>query len=195
MRVKAFAALIFAVSIASPAAAQEEPGDSDQGEVAVQGNVSPLCLLGAPSQAVVDLGNLINTSGTRVGKTRTIGTQTVTLPASFCNFAGSVATVEATALVEESGGVTAPPSGFSRAVNYTAVAGQWGGGSATATTAALASGASATASGASAVQPTPRQVDLTVALSGFSAPGDGLLVSGDYSGLVRITLGPSAVSE
>jgi hypothetical protein len=170
--------------------------DSDTADVSIAGNVTPLCVLGEPSQASVNLDNLINTSGTRVGKIRAIATQTVTLPASFCNFAGSVASVDATALVETANGTSTPPAGFSRAVNYTAVAGQWGGGTASATTAATASGTNATTSGSSAVQQTPRQTDLTVDLSAFTtAASDLLLVAGDYSGLVRVTLGPAAVSE
>ncbi|WP_126176159.1 hypothetical protein [Tsuneonella rigui] len=180
-------------AIGSPAFAQAT--DSDTADVAIEGNVTPLCVLGEPSQASINLGNLIATSGTRVGKIRTIANQSVTLPASFCNFAGSVASVSATALVETANGTTAPPTGFARAVNYTAVAGQWGGGTASATTAATASGTNATTTGSSSVQQTPRQTDLTVDLSAFTAPGDGLLVSGSYSGLVRVTLGPAAVTE
>lgn len=193
MRILATLPLIALAVAGAPAFAQAT--DTDSKDVAVQGSVTPLCLLGQPSQALVDLGNMISTSGTRVGKIRTIPTQTVTLPASFCNFAGSVATVEATALVETSGGTTVPPAGFARAVNFTADAGTWGGGNASATTSATSGGASATSTGTSATQPTPRQTDIAVALSTFTAPGDALLVSGSYSGLVRITLGPAAVTQ
>jgi hypothetical protein len=182
-----------AVALAGTAAFAQST-DSDSADVAIEGNVTPLCVLGEPSQASISLGNMIATSGTRVGRVRAIGNQNVTLPASFCNFAGSVATVAATALVEGAGGTATPPTGFSRAVNFTAQVGQWGGGSAAATSAATASGSDATNEGTSAVQPLPRQTDLAVELSGFSVPGDALLVSGDYSGLVRVTLGPAAVS-
>lgn len=189
MRKLAFIPMLAAAAVAAPAFAQA--ADTDTGEVAVTGDVTPLCLLGAPSQAVVDLGNMVNTSGTRAGRIRAIGNQVVTLPGSFCNYAGSVLTVDTTGLVETAGGTSTPPANFARAVNYTATAGQWGGGSAAATSAATASGTSATATGTSAVQPTPRQADIAVTLSGFSVPSDALLVSGDYAGLVRITLGPS----
>lgn len=193
MRILSTRAALALIIVAAPAFGQAT--DSDTADVAIQGNVTPLCVLGEPSQASINLGNLIATSGTRVGKIRAIANQSVTLPASFCNFAGSVASVEATALVETAGGTTAPPTGFTRAVNYTAVAGQWGGGTAAATTAATASGTNATTLGSSAIQQAPRQTDLTVDLSAFSAPSDGLLVSGSYSGLVRVTLGPAAVTD
>lgn len=194
MRTLTISSALLLAMVGTPALAQAT--DSDTADVSIDGTVTPLCVLGEPSQASISLNNLINTSGTRVGKIRTIATQSVTLPASFCNFAGSVASIDATALVETANGTNAPPAGFSRAVNYTAVAGQWGGGTASATTAATASGTNATTSGSSAVQQTPRQTDLTVDLSVFTtAPSDLLLVSGSYSGLVRVTLGPAAVAE
>lgn len=187
--------LFIALAAASAAPVLAQASDTDSGEVAVQGTVTPLCVLGEPSQATIDLGNMIATSGTRVGKIAAIGTQNVTLPNSFCNFAGSVATIEATALVETSGGNSSPPTGFARAVNYSAEAGQWGGGTASTATAAGADGTSPTATGSSTIQPSPRLTDITVTLAGFTAPSDALLVSGDYAGLVRVTLGPSAIAE
>ncbi|WP_120717437.1 hypothetical protein [Tsuneonella amylolytica] len=183
--------LAAAAGMSAPAPAQ----DSDTGEVAVSGNVVPLCLLGAPSSATVDLGNMVAVSGTRTGRIRAIGAQVVTLPASFCNYAGSMLTVDATALVETTGGTAAAPANFARAVNFTATAGQWGGGSAAATSAANASGSGSTARGTSAVQPTPRQTDIAVTLSDFSVPGDALLVAGDYAGIVKVTLGPSTTGN
>lgn len=178
---------------AGPALAQAT--DTDTADVAINGTVTPLCVLGEPSQATVDLGQLINTSGSRVGKVRAIPAQSVTMPDSFCNFAGSVASIEATALVETAGGVSSPPAGFARAVNFSSSAGQWGGGTADTATSAAADGSGATSTGASSVQPSPRLTDIVVDLSGFSAPGDALLVLGDYMGLVRVTLGPAAVVD
>lgn len=183
--------LLAATLVSMPAMAQ----DSDTGDVAVNGNVTPLCLLGAPSTPTVDLGNMVAVSGTRAGKVRAIGNQVVTLPASFCNYAGSVLTVDATALVETTGGASTPPANFARAVNFTASAGQWGGGSAAATSGATANGSEATGSGTSAVQPAPRQTDIAITLSNFIVPADALLVAGAYSGLVRVTLGPATTSQ
>lgn len=177
----------------APAFAQAS--DSDTGEVSIDGRVASLCILGDASQAVVDLGQLIETSGSRVGRIDTIGARSVTLPDSFCNFAGSTLSVEATALVEDSAAVAATPSGFSRAVNFEASASVWGSGSADAATAAGADGTGPTSNGVSAVEPTPRITDIVVDLDGWSVPGDALLIAGSYSGLVRITLGPAAVTQ
>lgn len=185
-------ALALAVS-AGPAFAQAS--DTDTADVTINGRVTPLCVLGEPSQALVDLGQMVETSGGRVGRIAQIADQNVMLPDSFCNFAGSTATIDATALVETSAATAAVPAGFARAVNFTADVGTWGGGSAVTTTAAIATGANADASGTSAIQSTPRLTDLTVVLSDFTAPSDKLLVAGDYSGLVRVTLGPAAVTQ
>lgn len=187
--------LCTAALLPSTALAQAVATDTDTADVTINGRVSPICVIGEPSQAVVDLGQLIALSGSRVGRIAALGAQTVTLPDSFCNFAGSVASIEATALVETSASVASTSPGFARAVNYDASAGQWGGGSADTGTSAAADGSGATSTGASAVQPAPRLTDIVVSLDGWSAPSDNLLVAGDYSGLVRVTLGPAAVTE
>lgn len=160
------------------------------GNVGVGGQVAPLCILGTPNPATVNLGTLANTSGARVGRVATFSDQSVTLPGSFCNFAGSQLTVQATALLAAD--ASTPPAGFSRAVNYTATASGWAATNAAATTAALAGGANATATGSGSTQPTPKIADLLVTLSNFTAPGDGILVAGAYSGTVTVTLGPAA---
>jgi hypothetical protein len=178
-----------ALVAAGPAWAQE----SDEAEVAIDGRVARLCVLGEPSQATVDLGQMAATSGSRVGRIAALSDVTVTLPGSFCNFAGSIASVEATALVETGSGM--PPTGFAKAVNFTATASGWGDTAASATTAAGTDGTSPTASGDSSVQPQPRQSDIAVQLSDYTVPGDALLVAGNYSGLVRVTLGPATISQ
>jgi hypothetical protein len=180
--------LALIVLAAFPAAAMAQT--TETGTVAVQGQVRPVCILGNPNPALVNLGQLSASSGPRTGKTTVIPNQTVTLPASFCNFAGSVVTVTATALT--SSDTSAPQPGFSRAVNYTATASNWASGSSTATTAALANGTVPTANGAGATQPLPKIADITLTLSNFTAPGDLILVAGNYSGTVVVTLGPAA---
>ncbi len=163
---------------------------TETGTVAVEGQVRPVCILGNPNPALVNLGQLSASSGPRTGRIAVITPRTVTLPASYCNFAGSVVTVRATALT--SSDTSAPQPGFSRAVNYTATATNWASGGSTATSAALRDGSSATASGAGATQPLPRVADITLTLSSFTAPGDLILVAGNYSGTVVVTLGPAA---
>ena len=179
-------ALVLA-ALTTPALAQT--ADTGTGNVALNGRVAPVCILGAPSQTTIDLGQLAASSGARAGRIATIAPQGVTLPGSFCNFAGSTVTVAASALV--SADATTPPGGFARAVNYTATASNWAAGNASATTAALANGAAQPSSGTSATQATPRLADIAVALSAFAVPGDAILISGTYSGSVTITLGPA----
>lgn len=186
MKCKLGLALIVMAAFPASAIAQT----TETGTVAVEGQVRPVCILGNPNPALVNLGQLSASSGPRTGRIAVIAPRTVTLPASYCNFAGSVVTVRATALT--SSDTSAPQPGFSRAVNYTATATNWASGGSTATSAALRDGSTATASGAGATQPLPRVADITLTLSSFTAPGDLILVAGNYSGTVVVTLGPAA---
>lgn len=179
------AALILALL---PASAMAQAAES--GTVAIDGRVAPVCVLGDPNPALVNLGQLSASSGPRTGRIAVIASRTVTLPASHCNFAGSVVSVTATALT--SSDTSAPQPGFVRAVNYTASASNWASGSSSATTAALRDGSVPTASGFGATQPLPKLADITLTLSNFTAPGDLILVAGNYSGTVVVTLGPAA---
>ncbi|WP_423603665.1 hypothetical protein [Sphingomonas sp. MS122] len=163
--------------------------DTSTGQVVVNGNVARLCILGTPSRATVDLGQMAATSGTRVGRIAALGEQSVTLPGSFCNFAGSALTVTVTALVSTDASAVQP--GFAKAVNYTATASNWAITSTAATSAATASGATPTATSTGATQPAPKTADVNVTLSGFTAPSDALLTAGTYNGLVVVTLGPA----
>ena len=167
--------------------------DSDTETVPVTGTVARVCVLGTPSESSINLGSLINVSGTRVGRLAVIAPRAVTLPNSFCNFAGSALTVSATALVA----ADASPiqTGFARAVNYAANTSGWTGTATTATTAATDAGTSPTTVVTGATQPTPRLTDLTLTLNGYSVPSDRLLVSGAYSGQVVITLAPVAAGD
>ena len=172
---------------AQPAFAQS--ATSASGNVAVNGRVAPVCILGAPSQSTLDLGHMAATAGARAGRIATIAAQSVTLPGSFCNFAGSSVTVSASALV--SADATTPPGGFARVVNYTATASNGAAGDASTTTAALANGAPQSSTGTGATQATPKLADIGVALSAFAVPGDAILVAGTYTGSVTVTLGPA----
>lgn len=175
------------------AQAQDAASDSDSAQVSVTGSVARLCILGEPSQAVVDLGQMAQTSGVNVGRIAALSAQTVSLPASFCNFAGSVVSVSASALVGDSGGT--PPVGFAKAVNYTATASGWATQDATATSLASADGSDPEQSGAGGTQPDPKQADIDVQLANYTVPGNALLVAGAYTGLVTITLGPVPIAE
>lgn len=174
-----------------PAAALAQSGAT--GTVGIDARVTPVCILGDPNPALVNLGQISASSGPRTGKIDTIAPRTVTLPASFCNFAGSVVRVTTTALT--SSDTTSPQTGFTRAVNYTATASGWATGTATATSNALRDGTSPSATGTGATQPLPKIADISVTLSGFTTPGDLILVAGNYSGTVVVTLGPAAVAN
>jgi hypothetical protein len=162
---------------------------SDPGSVPITGNVAGLCILGAPSRTAVDLQQLINTAGGRVGRLAAIGNQQITLPNSFCNFAGTSLRVSAQALIADD--AAAVQQGFARAVNYTSTVSNWASSDAVATTTATAGGGTPAVIGTGGNQPAPKLTDLTLTLSGFSVPSDLLLVAGGYSGLVTITLGPT----
>jgi type 1 fimbria pilin len=163
--------------------------NSDNGDVAISGQVASLCILGAPSESAIDLGQMIATSGTRVGKIAPLGSQQVTLLGSFCNFAGTSLKVSAQALVANDSATL--ESGFARAVNYKAEVSNWAATSASATTEATAGGATPLKEALGGTQATPKLADLTLSLSNFTVPSDLLLIAGGYNGVVTITLGPS----
>lgn len=192
---KYFGALAAFPLLVAPVAsmAAEATSDSDSAQVAVNGSVARLCILGEPSQPVVDLGQMAQTSGANVGRVAAISVRTVTLPNSFCNFAGSVVSVTAGALVGDSGGT--PPAGFAKAVNYTATASGWASGDAVVTTAAASDGSDPESTTFGGTQPDPKLADIDVQLAGYTVPGNALLLAGNYTGLVTVTLGPVSISE
>lgn len=184
--------LILAALAAVPmGSANAQSASSDDQSVAINGSVASLCILGEPSRTAIDLGQMAATSGPRIGRIAALGTQQVTLPGSFCNFAGTALTVSAEALVAAD--TTAVQPGFARAVNYTSTVENWAATEATVTTAASAGGASPSSDASGGTQPLPKIADLTLSLSDFTVPSDLLLVAGAYSGHVTITLGPAVV--
>ena len=171
---------------ASAAAAQAEP--TDTGEVGVHGTVAGLCILGKPSRASIDLGKMAAASGTRVGRIASLPSQTVELPGSFCNFAGTAISIRAEALVGDDVSTLQP--GFARAVNFKSTVTDWAATAPVVTTTATASGSSPSAYGTGGTHPAAKVADLTMTLSDFAVPSDALLVSGAYNGRITITLGP-----
>ncbi|WP_271439473.1 hypothetical protein [Pontixanthobacter luteolus] len=164
-------------------------GDSDEGEVQIIGSVAPICSLGEPSDAVVDLGVLIDLSGPRVGRTASITPRQVTMPGSFCNYANTMISITASAMTEQTG---APlNTGFSRAVNYRVSVSPWSATEADLLTSAASDGSGLPGNANSSSQPLPKISDLTMELADFAAPSDALLVAGEYSGLITVTLGPA----
>ncbi|MFY8048314.1 MAG: hypothetical protein ACOVNS_05785 [Erythrobacter sp.] len=182
------AAALVCLLLPAPLLAQTR-GESDEGEVQVIASVAPVCVLGEPSENVIDLGTLVDTSGPRIGRMAALAARRITMPGSFCNYANTMISVSASAMTEQTGAVLG--SGFSRAVNYRVVVSPWAASEADLLTIAAADGSGPAGNAASASQPLPRISDLTVELSGFAAPSDALLVAGEYSGLITVTLGPA----
>ena len=178
-----------ALVIALPGMAHAQ-SNSDDETVNVAGTVAGLCMLGTPSRTAVPLGQLINLSGPRTGKLIAVADQQITLPGSFCNFPGTSVRVSAQAMLSSDTAAVQP--GFARAVNFTSIVTNWVSQDATATTAASAGGANPAAVSSGGTQSAPRIADLTLTLNGFVVPSDLLLVAGDYTGSVTITLGPAA---
>jgi hypothetical protein len=187
-------ALIAAGMLLVPAVASASTEGSDTAEksVPVTGNVGAHCVLGDPNPSTVALNALEDATS---GKLRSIGNQTVALPGSWCNYAGTQVSISSTALVADT--LTAP-SGFSRAVNFTSTVSTWGANpQASATTNATSTGGSPGANGTGQTLCQPNQTDLSLVLSNFSTAGgsNNLLVasgSGGYAGTVTITLGPGS---
>lgn len=191
MKICAFG--LFAAAVVPGAACAQAAKDPAAGQIMVGGNVAQLCVLGMPSRAKVDVGQIAATSKAGVGKMSKINSQTVILPRSFCNFAGSAITVTTTAWVSTD--LSAVRPGFAKAVNYTTTVSNWASTPTVATSAATAAGAMPSAISKGATQGTPKIADLTVTLSNFTVPSDLLLTAGTYNGLVVVTLGPAAGGE
>lgn len=164
---------------AQPALAQSAPAT---GEVTIVGSVADRCLFTLPSK-LIDLGelSLAGTDGS-AGKldTSKVDGATETLQ-GWCNGTAATMSVEAFA-IENTSFTSAAPSGFDRVINFTATA---------TANAADAEDDSATAGAGTAVPVGMFTGDIDVVLSDSSTPGGGLLVAGDYEGLVRVTLTPN----
>lgn len=175
--------------IATAALAMALPGtalaqsSSDTRQFPVIGTVPPICSAGTlvGGNSTFDLGVLINTTN---GFLRTdLTAPDKVLSAAFCNAASTIS-ITATPLAATNFTAT-PPSGFSRAVNYTATASGW-----TATAASFTTGAGSNAA-ATQSRPTPFTSDIIVGISAFSTVGGTALrpvADTSYTGLVTVTL-------
>lgn len=173
-------ALALAISLASqPALAQSAPVS---GEVTIIGTVADRCLFTLPSK-IIDLGELSlpGTDGNagRLDVSKVNGASE-TLE-GWCNGTAATMSVEAFPIANTSFTST-PPSGFDRIINFTATA-----------TANSVDGVddSVSPGPGSAVAVGMFTGTIPVVLSGASTPAGGLLVAGDYQGLVRVTLTPN----
>lgn len=173
--------LLGGAMLAAPALA-----DGNSTAITLTGNVDKACHIGSPSTLSVSLGNLANASdGTLL---TSIPLSDTTISDSWCN-TGSTIGVLATPLVAL-GYSGAPPSGFTKAVNYTAAASGWSPTAASFTTNAIADGSGSGSTPATQSAGNPVAQTITVSLSSFHSPSSGLRLVADtnYSGTITITL-------
>lgn len=181
-------AVILAVSsaLAAPVAVQaQEVGSltTSSKEFLVTGSVPPICSGGSLSSgdSTFALGVLIDTT---TGLLRTdLSAPAKVMTGSFCSTRSTI-NLTATPLAAQNFTAT-PPTGFSRAVNYTATASGW-----TAVAASYTTGA-ATNTAATQTRDSAFSGDITVGLSGFATAGGAALrpvADTSYRGTITVTL-------
>jgi hypothetical protein len=161
-----------AVLAASPALAQSAPVN---GQVDITGEVAGRCMFTLPNKTI-SLGELSLSSTGKLDVSKVNGrSETLT---GWCNNTAASMTVTTTQLTN----ATAAPAGFDNRVDYTA----------TATTGAIgADDTSLTAGAGSASTVGLFNGTITVVLSAASSPNNGLMVAGNYTGNVVVTLTPT----
>lgn len=153
-----------------------------EGDVTINGSVSDRCLFTLPSQ-VINLGELSlpgsDANAGRLDPAKVIGAN-ATLQ-GWCN--GTAATIKVEALpITNTSFTSSPASGFDRIVNYTATA--------TANTHAATDQSGVAGVGAE-VGVGMFTGPITVVLGAPSTPTGGILVAGNYQGLVKVILTPN----
>ena len=165
-----------ATALSSPAFAQST------GTVDISGSVADRCLFTDDSETII-LGELARPGADgnagRLAEGQ-VDNETATLT-GWCNGTAATMTVEAIALTNSDFTGTAP-NGFETRIDFTATA--------------VANGESATDDSIEGGAGDPVDVGLftgsvVVTLSDSATPGGGLLVAGDYSGQVVVTLTPN----
>lgn len=166
-----------ATSLATPAFAQ-----SSTGTVSIDGSVADRCLFTTPNATISVKELSLQGSGENAGKLDAdkLDGEVRTLK-GWCNGTAASISVEAEPLLNTDYTLPAP-QGFARRVDFKATA--------------VANEAEAFDTSISDGAGTPESVgifagDVVVTLSESSAPGNGLLIAGDYSGQVLVTLTPN----
>lgn len=160
---------------------------SDGKTFAVVGSVPAICVGGSVAEAggVFDLGVLVNTSTGLLRDDLSVPAQL--LSGSFCSSRSSIA-VAATP-IEAQTFTSSAPAGFSRSVDFTAIASGW-----TATPASFATAASANP-GALQQRDTPFTGPISVSIGNFATSGGAalrLVADTSYRGTVTVTLTPES---
>ena len=168
-----FTAALPLALVAVPAAAQDATGT-----VTIDGSVAGRCLFTLPNETI-SLGEMsLGGSDGNAGRldTSVVNGRSATL-VGWCNSAAAGMTVEAFPLLNTANAAT----GFTNRVDFTATASANG---TDGTDTTLTNGSGSTVS----VGMFTGNIDVT--LSNSSAPGNALLVAGDYDGSVEVTLTP-----
>ena len=171
-----------ALIAAIPGAALAQASSSSTKTVGVVGTAPAMCFGGTlTGTGAYDLGVLIDTA---TGQLRTdLTAPAKILVGSFCTGRSTI-TVNATPLAAQNSTV-APPTGFSREIDYVATASGW-----TATPAAFNTAIPAN-SAATQTRASAFTGDITVAISGFATSGGNalrLVADDNYRGLVTVTI-------
>lgn len=161
-----------AVLAASPALAQSA---DVSGTISIDGSVSGRCMFTLPNKTI-SLGELSLSSTGKLDVSKVNGrSETLT---GWCNNTAATMTVTTTQLTTPTGA----PSGFDNRVDYTA----------TATTGSVSANDTSVTAGAGAASTVGLfNGTITVVLSAASTPNNALMVAGNYTGNVVVTLTPS----
>jgi hypothetical protein len=164
--------LIIAAALLSAVAT---PAFAADGTVKVNAKVAPKCLFTTDS-ATITIPELAGSDGKL--DTGSVNEEKATLK-GWCNGTAAVMSVVASPLDNMASGGTS----FDSRVNYTATA---------AANSKTASYSTATQTGSGETNVGLFSGDVVVTLSGAETPGGKLLLSGDYTGTVTVTLAPAA---
>jgi hypothetical protein len=186
-RVVALAALIAFAASQAFAATTTSPSTT---VLSVVGHAPGACTLGVAGNKTLNIGEMVDpTTGELANITNPPSTS---IAGSWCNTASTL-TVLATPLVAQSF-VGAPPSGFTKAVNYTATVSAWTTNPATFATNGDVSGVQHNNSPGSQSQSSPSSATMVVSIGSFASPGAGdfLVADPNYNGTITITLTPNS---
>lgn len=182
--------LLIAASMLALAAGQAQAQDTES-TVLVNGEVTAACVMGSPSAAEVNLGDMTGPDGKLLsaltGSSSAAPAATVQLPDSWCN-APNTLTIEGSALT-----LTAPPAysspvGFTRHITYSAEADGWSS-LAIHRPAVDLNPTTVTATEALAEDVDLKIYDLETLDGAGSTESAGLILeAGSYAGLVQLTL-------
>lgn len=184
------AALITPLTLAAPQAIAATTTKASTTVLTVSGNAPGACTLGIAGDRTLNIGEMVDPT---TGELATISNPPSTsIAGSWCNTASTL-TVLATPLVAQSF-FGAPPSGFTKAVNYTATVSAWTTSPATFTTSGDVSGVQHNTTPGSQVQGSPSTATMVVSIGSFASPsaGDFLVADPNYSGTITITLTPNS---